>query len=143
LCVANIHTNTNCNCDSLADSYPDTQRDTNSHLYGYSDDYGHGYCHCHCNSYSYRYGHCHGETNAYREAQRNAETTSYSAVTPLRELAWRFWGAHVSHVLVSASTPKQSLALRSCLDRVGKRSPHWRGRHRQHAGRVCSPEYRV
>ena len=25
-----------------------------------------------------------------------------------RELAWRFWGAHASRVLVSASTPKQT-----------------------------------
>ena len=82
MCVPNIHTNTNGNCDSLADSYPDTQRDTNSYSYGYSDDYGYGYCHC--NSYSYRYGHCHGETNAYREAPRNAEATSYSAATPLK-----------------------------------------------------------
>jgi hypothetical protein len=85
----------NSNCDSLTDGYPDTQRDTNSHSNGNSDDYGCGYCNSHSNSYSYRYGHCngHGETNAYRKAQRNAKTTSHSAATPLRELAWRFWGA--------------------------------------------------
>ena len=43
------------------------------------------------------------QADAYCEATCDTETAADSAAKPLRELAWRFWGAHVSHVLVSAS----------------------------------------
>ena len=113
------------------------QRLQQRHSYSYSYGYSHDDSYCYTNSYSYGYG----QTNAYCEAQRNTEATSHTAAAPLRELAWRFWGAHASRVLVSASTPKRIFpsASQLTLNRADRRSPRWRGRHRQHAGRVRSP----
>ena len=114
-----------CNPDSYAYEY--TQCYTN----GYSEHYGYGYSYGYIdadaqrygNSYSHGYGH--GETNAYRKAQRYSEATFHTAAAPLRELAWRLWGAHVSHVLVSASTPKRTFQKfqASDLQRTHTKSP--------------------
>ena len=51
--------------------------------------------------------------------------------------------ARVSRAGFGVAPKRTFLALRGCLDRVHKRSPRWRGRHRQHARRVCSPECRA
>jgi hypothetical protein len=111
-----------CNPDIYAYEYP--QCYTDGYIHRYSEHYAYGYSYFNGNShgnsysYSYRYRHCHGhchchcQANAYRKTQRNAKATSHSVATPLREVAWRFWGAHASRVLVSASTPKRTFRKR-------------------------------
>ncbi len=92
-----------CNPDSYAYEY--TQCYTNGDGHGYSEYYAYcyGYIHADAQCYSNSYGYGHRETNAYGKAQRNSEATSHTAAAPLREPAWRFWGAHACRVLVSAS----------------------------------------
>ena len=62
------------------------------------------------------------------------------APTSSRELAWRFWGAVAAATWFGVAPKRTFLALRDWLDRVGERSPRWRGRQRQHARRVCYPD---
>jgi hypothetical protein len=89
-----------------------------SHRYANSDRYGYRHTECYGSSHDYTYcyplsdSYGYGQTNTYRKAQRNAKATSYSATPPLRDVAWRFWGAHASRVLVSASTPKRTFRMR-------------------------------
>ena len=142
-------------------SYAYTQRYTNGHSYGYSD--GYSTPSSYSNSYSYalrprrptatRYctaqrnseATCHCQANALlRGRNLTTEATTYTAATPLSELAWRFWGAHALACWFRRPRRNElSWRFVAGLIEYGKRSPRWRGRHRQHAGRVRSPEYRV
>ena len=51
--------------------------------------------------------------------------------------------ARVSRAGFGVAPKRTFLSLSGWLDRVGERSPRWRGGYRQHAGRMCSPEYRA
>jgi hypothetical protein len=77
---------------------------TNGYVHGYSEHYayGYGYIHAYAECYSNSYSYGHRKTNAYRKAQRNSEATSHTAAAPLREPAWRFWGAHTCRVMLLA-----------------------------------------
>ena len=74
MCVTDIHTNANRNCDSVADSYANTY--TECYPNGDSDTYN--YAQCYPNGHSYSYGKAH----SYCQAQHNTEATPQSAAAP-------------------------------------------------------------
>jgi hypothetical protein len=144
--------NADSNADaSVADAhgYSHSYRVTQPYTDGYSDRYAYRYCYSYfnCNSYCYRYGHCHGQANADRAPAAHTETTTHTAAASLRvgdhsqRFEIRVRVAHAPRVLVSASR-RNELSWRFVAGFI-ERSPRWRGRHRQHAGRVRYPRERL
>jgi hypothetical protein len=103
---------------SYTDSYGATESYTDSHSYGttkshsdsnsYGDSHDHAKCYGDGDSHSYREADAHCPACNDTKATSNASAATGRKGTELIIGVW-VWGAHASRVLVSVSTPKQSL----------------------------------